>query len=166
MRIVNAIDGVSRWSGFIVAPLVLVYLVVLLYEMVARYLFNSPTDWAHEVGTYIFGVQFMLGGAYCLWSGGMVNVEIVPSRFSHRTRALIDVILYVTIFAVLAAMIWYGGKSFLYSLRILERSGSEFAPPLYPLRGIIPLAAFLMLLQATAKLIRDFFIVFEREHSD
>ena len=158
-RIPRLIDGVSKWSGLIVAPLVLVYLVILLYEMVARYVFNAPTLWAHEMSTFIFGAQFMLGGAYCYWSGSMVNVEFFHDRFSKRARAAFDLFIFLILVAVLGVMIWRGGSFFLYSFKILEHSSSMFSPPLYPLRAVIPLAAILFLLQAVAKLIRDLHLV-------
>ncbi len=149
------VDAISKWSGLIVAPLVLVYLVILLYEMTARYVFNAPTLWAHETSTFIFGTQFMLGGAYCYWSGSMVNVELFHARLPTRARAILDLFLFLVPLTVLVIMIWRGGEFFLYSLRILEHSSSVFSPPLYPLRGVIPLAACLLLLQIVAKFVRD-----------
>jgi TRAP-type mannitol/chloroaromatic compound transport system permease small subunit len=154
-RILRLIDNVSKWSGLIVAPLILVYLVILLYEMASRYIFNAPTLWAHETSTFVFGAQFMLGGAYCYWRGSMVNVEVFHDRLPSRPRAILDVCLFIIPLVVLGAMIRYGGTFFLDSLALREHTESLFSPPLYPLRGVIPVAAFLFLLQAGAKFVRD-----------
>lgn len=154
-RVVRLIDAVSEWSGVLVAPLVLVYLVILLYEMVSRYFFNAPTIWAHETSTFVFGAQFMLGGAYCYCRGSMVNVEVFHDRLPMRARAIFDLFLFVVPVVVLGAMVWLGGSFFLDSFAVHEHSESLFSPPLYPLRGVIPVAAFLVLLQAIAKFIRD-----------
>lgn len=154
-RLVRLIDAASEWSGLVVAPLVLVYLVILLYEMVSRYFFNSPTLWAHETSTFVFGAQFMLGGAYCFWRGSMVNVEVFHDRLPVRARAIFDVFLFIIPLVVLGAMLWRGGSFFLDSLAVREHSESVFSPPLYPLRGVIPVAASLFLLQVVAKLVRD-----------
>jgi TRAP-type mannitol/chloroaromatic compound transport system permease small subunit len=157
------IDGVSKWSGQLVAPLALVYLVILTFEMVARYAFNSPTLWASETSTFIFGAQFMLGGAYCLWRGGMVNVEVIHDRLPIRARAILDLFLFLIPLFVLGVMIWRGGEFFLNSFRIHEHTESVFSPPLYPLRGVIPLSAFLLLIQATAKFVRDLYLAITGE---
>jgi TRAP-type mannitol/chloroaromatic compound transport system permease small subunit len=151
----HLIDHVSKWSGLIVAPLVLVYMGMFLYEMVSRYLFNAPTIWVHELSTFVFGAQFMLGGAYCFWRGSMVNVEVFHDRLPIRTRAIFDVFLFIVPLTVLGAMVWRGGSFFLDSFTVGEHSESLFSPPLYPLRGVIPVAAFLFLLQVAAKLVRD-----------
>lgn len=152
---VRFIDGVSKWSGLIVAPVVLAYMGILIYEMAARYIFGSPTIWAHEISTFLFGAQFMLGGAYCYWAGAMVSVDVVHGRLRGRVRAVVDILLFTVTAGVLGAMAWYGLAIFVGSLRLLERSDSAFSPPLYPLRGVIPLAALLFLLQAAGKLVRD-----------
>jgi TRAP-type mannitol/chloroaromatic compound transport system permease small subunit len=157
-RSLNFIDNLSKWSGLIVAPLVLVYMAVLIYEMVSRYAFGAPTLWAHEISTFLFGAQFMLGGAYCFLIGSMVNVELFLTPLSKRVRAIINVLLFIIPLVVLVAMIWRGGWLFVDSIKMLEHSASIFAPPLYPVRGVIPVAAFLFLLQVVARLIRDLHI--------
>jgi TRAP-type mannitol/chloroaromatic compound transport system permease small subunit len=158
-RIVHLIDAVSEWSGLLVAPLVLVYMVIFLYEIVSRYVFHSPTMWAHETSTFVFGAQFMLGGAYCYWRGSMVNVEIFHDRLPIRARAILDLFLFIVPLVVLGTMIWSGGAFFVNSLSLREHTESAFSPPLYPLRGVIPLAACLFLLQVVARFLRDLHLV-------
>ena len=86
----------------------------------------------------------------------MVNVEVFHDRLPLRARAIFDLFLFIIPLVVLGVMVWLGGAFFLDSFAVREHSESLFSPPLYPLRGVIPVAAFLFLLQATAKFIRDF----------
>lgn len=158
-RFVYLIDAVSKWSGQIIAPLVLASLAVLIFEITARYFFNAPTKWAHETSTFFFGAQFILGGAYCFYRGGMVNVEILHDRLSIRGRAILDLFLFIAPLVICIAMIWRGGYWFLDSVKINEHTQTVFGPPLYPLRGLIPLAAFLLLMQLVAKFVRDLHLV-------
>ena len=46
------------------------------------------------------------------------------------------------------------------SLSICERSNSAWQPPIYPVKMMIPIGAFLLLLQGIAKLIRDILTLF------
>lgn len=157
---IKYIDLISKWTGYLIAPIALVYMLIIVYEVVMRYLFTRPTNWAHELSTFLFGAQFMLGGAYCLWRGSMVNVEILHQRFPFRLRAAIDTLLMILPIAICLLMFWLGGQLFLSSLAKLERTNTVWAPPLYPLRGVIPLAATLMLLQVLAQLLRRLYAVF------
>lgn len=151
----TVIDRLGKWGGECIAPLALVYMAVLVIEIVARYGFNSPTVWAHEVSTMIFGTQFMLGGAYCFWRGSMVNVDIIHNRLPIRVRAILDLFLFLIPLVVLGVLIWRGGDLFYTSVKQLERSHTVFGGPVYFLRGIIPLSAFLLLIQVVGKFARD-----------
>ena len=159
----HVIDRIGKWSGEIIAPLALVYMAILIFEIVARYAFNAPTKWAHETGTFIFGAQFMLGGAYCFWRGSMVNVEIFHDRLPLRARAILDLIVFLLPLGICVLMIWWGADIFLVSLEKFEHTNTEFGPPLYPLRGVIPIAAFLLLTQVVAKFVRDLHIAITQE---
>ncbi len=155
--LIRVIDNISKWSGQVIAPLAFIYMGILIYEVLVRYLFNNPTNWAHELSTFIFGAQFMLGGAYCLWRGSMVNVDILHERLPFRAKSIIDTILFICPLIICIIMIWKGGNAFLYSFAKLEHTNTVFGPPLYPLRGIIPLAAIMLLIQAFAKFLRDLY---------
>jgi TRAP-type mannitol/chloroaromatic compound transport system permease small subunit len=158
--VVRYIDLTSKWSGYLFAPIALAYMVIIVYEVVMRYVFNRPTNWAHELSTFLFGTQFMLGGAFCLWRGSMVNVDILHVHIPTRLRAAIDAIFMILPIAICLLMFWLGGQMFLSSLAKLERTNTVWGPPLYPLRGVIPLAAALMLSQVIAQLLRRVHIVF------
>jgi len=86
----------------------------------------------------------------------MVNVEVFHDRLPIRARAIFDLFLFIVPLTVLGAMVWRGGAFFLDSLAVREHTESLFSPPLYPLRGVIPVAAAMFLLQVAAKFLRDF----------
>lgn len=157
-RAARFIDRLAEWSGVVIAPLMLVYMVIILYEVVLRYVFNNPTIWATETATMVFGAQFMLAGAYCFWKGGMVNVGILHDRFPLRVRAVVDLITFLFPLVICLSLIWVGGGFFIDSVKEGELSNTFFAPPLYPLRGIIPASALLLLFQVVAKFARDLHI--------
>lgn len=158
--LIRCVDLTSKWSGYLIAPIALAYMLIIAYEVTMRYVFLRPTNWAHELSTFLFGAQFMLGGAFCLWRGSMVNVEILHVHIPFRLRAAIDAALMILPIAICLLMFWLGGQMFLTSLGQLERTNTVWAPPLYPLRGVIPLAAALMLSQVLAQLLRRLYTVF------
>ena len=149
------IDSLGKWSGQIIAPLALVYMSILLFEITARYVFNAPTKWAHELSVFIFGAQFMLGAAYCFYRGSMVNVEILHDRFPLKVRAILDASLFSISLLICVVFIWKGWSQFLFSFAIRQGTLSVWSPPLYPLYAIIPISTFLLLLQLIAKFVRD-----------
>ncbi len=58
-RFANRIGSVLAW-GF------LIIVAMMCYEVMARYVFNAPTIWAHEIAGLLAAVAFIFGGAYCM----------------------------------------------------------------------------------------------------
>ena len=149
------IDNLSDKSGKVISPMIYVVLGTLVFEVFARYLFNRPTIWAHETSTFFYGAYFMLGAAYCLRHEGMITVDIIQRRLPRRIQALLNMITFVFFLAVCLVLLWLGGKDALYSWKVGEHTNTTWEPPLYPLKTVIPVAAFLLLLQGVARFIRD-----------
>jgi|MudIll2142460700_1097286.scaffolds.fasta_scaffold142794_1 TRAP-type mannitol/chloroaromatic compound transport system permease small subunit len=149
------IDNLSDKSGKVISPMIYVVLGTLVFEVFARYLFNRPTIWAHETSTFFYGAYFMLGAAYCLRHEGMITVDIIQRRLPRRIQALLNMITFVFFLAVCLVLLWLGGKDALYSWKVGEHTNTTWEPPLYPLKTVIPVAAFLLLLQGIARFIRD-----------
>jgi TRAP-type mannitol/chloroaromatic compound transport system permease small subunit len=151
----RTIDSISEWSGKMVSFLIIVITGVTIWEVILRYIFNSPTKWAFDAAYLVFGAYGVLGGAYTLYLNGHVNVDIVYGRLPLRVRAIIDLVTSVFFFLFCGLLLWKGGEMAWDSLKIMERGSSAWAPPVYPIKLTIPLGAFLLLLQGTAKFIRD-----------
>jgi len=154
----RSIDSISEWTGKMVSFLIIVITGVTIWEVILRYIFNSPTIWAFDAAYLIFGAYGVLGGAYTLYFKGHVNVDILYGRLPLRIRAIIDLLTYPFFFLFCGLLLWKGGDMAWDSLKIMERGSSAWSPPVYPIKLTIPLGAFLLLLQGTAKFIRDLFM--------
>jgi TRAP-type mannitol/chloroaromatic compound transport system permease small subunit len=109
----------------------------------------------------LFGTFMILGGAFTARYNGHVGMDIVYGLLSVKKRAVLDVISFFILFVpLLGVLIWKGGASAWKSVAMLEHDSSQWGPPLYPLRIMLPLGAFLFLLQASAKTVRDFIVLF------
>jgi TRAP-type mannitol/chloroaromatic compound transport system permease small subunit len=160
---IKIIDALNEWVGRILSYFLFAFFVLLFIEVILRYFFNSPTVWANELAQMLFGAYAILGGGYILLTGGHVNVDIVYTRFSAKTRAVIDILTSVLFFLFCGMLLIYGGSLAWDSLSRFEHSQSAWNPPLYPAKLMIPLAAALLILQGITKLIRDFMILLGKE---
>ncbi|MBA7540200.1 hypothetical protein ES705_32494 [subsurface metagenome] len=62
MQFLRLIDRLSQWLGRVSSFLIIAMTLLICYEVVARYIFNRPTIWAHEASAMVFGTYFVLGG--------------------------------------------------------------------------------------------------------
>jgi TRAP-type mannitol/chloroaromatic compound transport system permease small subunit len=157
--LVSIIDKVNDGVGNLLSYFLFLFFVLLLMEVILRYFFNSPTVWANELAQMLFGAYAILAGGYIMRTGGHVNVDILYSRLSRKSRAGLDVVTSLLFFLFCAMLLIYGGSLAWDSLSRFEHSQSAWNPPLYPAKLMIPLAAVLLLLQGLAKLIRDILIL-------
>jgi TRAP-type mannitol/chloroaromatic compound transport system permease small subunit len=149
------IDTVNDKVGNLLSYFLFFFFVLLLVEVVLRYFFNSPTVWANELAQMLFGAYAILAGGYILRTGGHVNVDILYSRLSRKSRAALDIGTSFLFFLFCGMLLIYGGSLAWDSLSRFEHSQSAWNPPLYPAKLMIPLAALLLMLQGIAKFIRD-----------
>lgn len=151
----HIIDSISERSGRIISYGAVLIMVIILWEIVARYAFNRPTVWAHELSQFIFGAFFMLAGAYALRHRAHVSMDMLYARQSVRTRAIMDVAASVLFFLFCGVLLWQGVILAWRALEIWERTYSAWAPPIFPVKLMIPIGAFLILLQGWVDLMRN-----------
>lgn len=158
MRYIKAclygIDWLNYWVARIASWAVVIIIAATVYEVIMRYVFNAPTIWVFEFNYLLHGPYFLLLGAYTFAINGHVNVDVFYGRLSPRGRAIIDLFTLPLFFFFIGMMFVYGGIFFLNALAFKEQLSSAWAPPVYPIKMVIPLAAALLILQGIARYIR------------
>lgn len=153
------IDRINTLVGQYVAYWAVIAVFVYYYEVLARYVFNSPTNWVHESMFLMFGMQYMLCGAYAYREDQHVRVDVVYSRFSVRGKAIADIITSVFFFIFTLTMFWTGWRFAADAVGNGEHSFTEWGIQYWPVKIAIPVGAALIVLQGLSKLIKDILIV-------
>ena len=135
VRAVGFFDGISLWSGRIVGWLIFPMVLSLVWEVVARYVFNAPTIWAYDMTYMLYGTFFMLGSAYTLLRGGHIRTDSLYGGWSPRTQGIVDTLCYLVFFfpplIALLYVTWdYFWVSFVRNERVVS---SPWMPVVYPL---------------------------------
>ena len=154
-KIVRAIDTISHVSGRILAYSTVLAVAIITFEVVMRYVFNRPTNWGHESMTLIFGMQYILTGAYAHYVRAHVRVDVVYQALSPRNKARMDVVTSLLFFLYIGVMTYTGWFFYWESQKIWELSFTDWAPPLYPVKFTVFLGCLLLLLQGFANFVRD-----------
>ncbi len=150
-NIERATGSVGIFASFAIVPLVL----ATCYEVISRYVLDSPTIWAYEVGYILTGSHFLLGMAYTLKKGEHIRIDIFSAAFSQRTRAIIDLVSYSVI---LPLMLWltyalFGHLATGY-LRNEHSGQSAMNLPVWPFRIVFLVAFSLFALQILAEVLK------------
>src|SRR5699024_4482134 len=95
----RATTRLSHRLAVFCAALVIIIVPSILFEVVSRYFFDSPTSWAMPLSSLLLGPYFMLAGPWLLHRRTHVNVDILYGSLSPRSAALMDCAIYLIIIA-------------------------------------------------------------------
>ncbi len=155
-RMVGRLNG---FAGEFVAYWSLLAVGVYYYEVMARYVFNSPTNWAHEAMFLMFGMQYLIAGGFVLREGAHVRVDVVYMHFSNRGKAIVDLVTSIFFFIYVVTLMITGWTFFKDSFNVGEVSFTEWHIQYWPVKIALPLGAALLLLQGIAQLLKDIAVV-------
>lgn len=161
MKFLSVIDFINEKVGMLCGWIIVVMILTVSYDVVARYFFNSPTPWALELNMYLLITASFLAGGYCLKTDGHVRVDIFFQIFPKRMKALVDVITSVLFFIFIIVLVWKGWDFAYEAFAGGKRSSEAMSWPLYPSRMMLPIGGFLIGIQGVAKLMRDLYILFK-----
>ncbi len=154
--LIKGIDRLNDGIGKMVSCLVIIMMFSVVYEVVMRYFFKSPTVWSGEVNQYLLCAYTALAGGYALLHGAHVAVDVLYERFSPKKRLLIDIFTAFFAFWFMYLLLRTSGEIAWEAWVESELSENLlFEVPLFPIKVTIPIGAALFLLQLAAKLVRD-----------
>jgi TRAP-type mannitol/chloroaromatic compound transport system permease small subunit len=137
-KILLYIDKASTFAGHFFSWSIVGLTLLISWEVFSRYALNTPHAWALDAQIMLYGVMFMMAGAYTLAAAGHVRGDVLYGFFEPRTQATIDLVLYVLFFLPGIFALTYAGWTYASdSLAINETTFSPEPLPLYPFRFII-----------------------------
>ena len=149
------IDGISDWVGKVFAWLVIPLTALVCYEVFTRYVLGAPTIWTFELTNFLYGAHFMLVAAYGLLHKSHVCIDLFVMRGSKKNAVILDLISYFALFFPFIIVILYHGVAYaIDSWATWETSWSAWGPPMYPAKTVIPVTAFLLLIQGISDVIK------------
>ena len=181
---VRIVDGLNYRIGRIVMYGIFVMMAILLWSSISKTFF-LPSRWTLEVAQFALVAYYMLGGPYSIQMGSNVRMDLFYHNWSVRKKAWFDaftvmfllfylgVLLYGAIDSAAYSLGHFSGEPFSFFrdlivafftggidgardvMGFIERSSTAWRPPIWPIKIIMVIAIFLMLLQAISEFLKD-----------
>jgi len=135
--------------------LIFVMMGILLFSTLARSVFNTPLMWVIEMAQFTLAAYYLLGGAYSMQNEAHVRMDLLYERWPLKKRAFVDSITAFCLIFYLCVLLYGGYSSTEYAIEYGQKNYSSWAPYMAPIKIIMTLGIFLMLLQAFAIFFRD-----------
>jgi len=160
LRFSAIVDNINEWMGKIFLIIMPVIALIGTYEVMMRYVFSRPTNWAWEINTELLCVACAMGGGYALLKGTHVRVDVVYNLLPRRAKAILDSVTSILAITFLGVLLWQGAEMSWYSIQVRQTTKSMFRSPVYPFKTIIVIGTSLFLLQVLANLVRSVYTAY------
>ena len=153
-KYVRGIDAINRVVGLFSMYLIFVMMGILFYSSISKTFFH-PSLWTLEMAQFTMAAYYLLGGGYSMQLQSHVRMDLFYGSWSPRTKAIVDSFTVVTLIIYLLFLLFGAYSSTRYALQYGEVSNSAWAPYLAPIKIIMSVGIFLMLLQTIAAFFRN-----------
>jgi C4-dicarboxylate transporter DctQ subunit len=146
-RISTICARLSAWLFFIVGG-------IIVFEVVARYIFLSPTVWGEEMSRFLQIWATYLASAYVLHKRKLIAIDVVVTKLAPGLQKIFEscALLVIIIFCFVACL--YGIEIAIESIRVGRATSTMLAVPSWMTEIAIPIGFGLMFLQALVELFR------------
>ena len=155
----NYYDKIVKYSGYLASALFITIGFIVSYEVIMRYLFNSPTIWVNEVSRFLQIWATYLALTYSFHKKDFIRITVIYDRLNENGKKILDFISFIFIIIFSSFVVYYGWLIAYDSLKVGRTSSTILDVPSFLTELAIPLCfAFLVLrvILEALKYIRNF----------
>lgn len=151
---VHGVDRLNYGVGRFAMYLLFALMAVLMWSTISKAFFH-PSLWTLEMAQFVMVAYYILGGPYAMQMESHVRMDLFYAKQTPRKRAWWDAFTVFALIFYLGVMLYGAVDSTIYAFTYNERNPTAWRPVMWPIKVILCIGFFLMLLQSLAALIRD-----------
>ncbi|HMW16759.1 MAG TPA: TRAP transporter small permease subunit [Accumulibacter sp.] len=149
------IDALTERVGKSIIWLVLLVTLIAAGNALMRYTVNYSSNAFLEIQWYLFSTIFLFGAGYTLMRNEHVRIDLIAGRLSRRAQTWIDIFGILFFLLPMAVTVMYlSWPIFVLAWQNNEQSSNAGGLPLWPVRLVVPIGFFLLVIQAISELIK------------
>ena len=149
------LEKINKALGYVAATLILAAALVMLYDVIMRYAFRSPSLYAPYIAAFLSLGSVFLGTPYALQAGGHVHVELIVDKLKPLPRKICYTIGYVLSMIFVFCM---ARACFHFAVKAVENNWNaqgNLPVPSVVLYGVMVLGSVLLFLALIQKIIQQ-----------
>jgi TRAP-type mannitol/chloroaromatic compound transport system permease small subunit len=155
LKLSQLIDSLTERVGKSIIWLVLIVTLIAASNALMRYTINYSSNAFLEIQWYLFSAIFLFGAGYTLLRNEHVRIDLIAGRLSKRTQTWIDI--FGIIFFLLPMAVTVMSLSwpiFVLAWQNHEQSSNAGGLSVWPVRLLVPIGFFLLVIQILSELIK------------
>ena len=152
---VKYVDYVSIKLGRMAMYTIFFMTGVLLLGSITRNILNMPLSWTVEMAQFILTGYYFIGGAYSMILKEHVRMDLIYDHLSTKNKARVDVVTSFFLLFYLVTLFIGSISSTMYAIEYGQRNFSQWNPSMIPIKIIMVIGIFLMILQTISTFFKD-----------
>ena len=145
----------SKQLGWISGALAFLMMIAIIREVIGRYFFKAPTDWAVDLNGFLLVGMVYLGSAYTTVIDGHVRADFFYARITGRSKAYLDIFIELISIYYCSMLTWESWLMAYDSLIYNELSSGGVRWPLFPFQIIVPIGVTLVIICLLLRIIAN-----------
>ncbi len=148
----NGINALGRLGAVVAETALVVLLLLVFHEVIARYALNKPTLYSVELSEYLLILVAFMAAGWVLQEDKHVRMQSILHLMPKKVQQAANVITSILVLFFCVILVWQGGKSSIVAFKGDYHSSSLLNVPLWIPYAIIPLGSLLLGLQMIVRL--------------
>ena len=106
-KLKQMIDKAVEWFSI---ALVIVMVLLVLWQIIARYLLNSPSSFSEALTRYLFVWLVLITSTYAFGSRDHMYISALNDRLRGKTRAVVNILIEILTILFAACVMVFGGS--------------------------------------------------------
>ena len=155
LRIMSrAFDHVLNITALLAGMLVVFQMLIVCWDVILRYFFNSPTSWVPEISAYtVLWIPFLAAG-WILRRDGHVKMDLLLGRLRPNARSELNIVTSSIAAIVCLILTYYGVKVVIDLYRTNFHTQTGLMLPKWPIISVIPLSTYLLFVEQLRRIKR------------
>lgn len=141
------LDVLILASGYFSGLAILAATLIIVEQVVVRYVFNAPTIWQVEIAVYLLIAATFLGAPYGLKQNAHINIDLLIIHFSDRLQRRLGIVTSFLALLFCIFLAWRGCVMWWEAYTGDWKSSTILGVPLIYPYAILPLGMALTSLQ-------------------
>ena len=150
----NYYDKLVKYSGYLASALFITIGFIVSYEVIMRYLFNSPTIWVNEVSRFLQIWATYLALTYSFHNKDFIRITVLYDKIGDRGKKILDFISTIFIIFFSVFVVYYGWLIAYDSLEVGRTSSTILDLPSFLTELAIPLCFGFLLIRVLIEFIK------------